>query len=115
MLKTISRFTSSFAALLTDQVTVIDAEGRMEDIRTAMLDALSELDGDHQTGASKAWADIARASDIQTLWYLRSDVLRLLADFYGELVARKRLHEITEMFRGIVPKNQMPTPNRMQR
>lgn len=115
MLKTISRFTSSFAALLADQDTAIDSVGRMEDIRTAMLDALSELDGVQQTSASRAWADIARASDVQALWYLRSDVLRLLADFYGELVARKRLHEITELFRGIVPKNQMPTPNRMQR
>ena len=37
MRKTISRFTSSFAALLTDQTTVIDADGRTENIRTAML------------------------------------------------------------------------------
>lgn len=44
MRKTISRFTSSFAALLTDQTTIIDADGRTENIRTAMLQALSQLE-----------------------------------------------------------------------
>jgi hypothetical protein len=49
MRKAISRFTSSFAALLTDQTTVIDADGRTENIRTAMLQALSEVDGSPAT------------------------------------------------------------------
>jgi hypothetical protein len=44
-----------------------------------------------------------RADDVQTLWYRRSDVLRLLADFHGERVAREKIDEISEMFRGLVP------------
>lgn len=66
MRKAISRFTPSLAALLTDQTTVIDADGRTENIRTAVLQALSEVDGS------------------------------------------PALDTITEMFRGIVHKNQMP-------
>jgi hypothetical protein len=38
--------------------------------------------------------------------------LRLLADFHGEPVARKKLDEISEMFRGLVPNSQMPTTRR---
>lgn len=108
MRKTISRFKSSFAALLTDQTTVIDADGRTENIRTAMLQALSEVDGSPALDASKTWTDVVRAADIQTLWYLRSELLRLLSARHGEQAARQRLNTITEMFRGIVHKNQMP-------
>lgn len=108
MRNTLLRFTSSFVALLVDTNTVIDADGRMEDIRTAMQQALSELDFDLDTGATKAWTDVVRASDIQTLWYLRSDVLRLLSDCHGEQVARARLDTMTELFRGVVHANQMP-------
>lgn len=108
MRKTISRFTSSFAALMTDQATVIDADGRTENIRTAMLQALAEVDGGPALDTSKTWTDVVRASDIQTLWYLRSELLRLLSERHGEQAARQRLDTITEMFRGIVHKNQMP-------
>lgn len=113
MRNTIFRFTSSFAALLNDQNTVIDADGRTENIRAAMLQALSETGVNPHMGSSKTWADVVHASDIQTLWYLRSDVLRLLSDFHGEQAARHALNAITEMFRGIVPKNQMPKPRAM--
>lgn len=115
MLKTISRFTSSFSALVSDKATIIDADGRMESIRSAMQDALSEGVSHQPIESSKTWADIARADDVQTLWYLRSDVLRMLADAYGEQRAHNKLDEITELFRGIVPKNQMAGPRRIQR
>jgi hypothetical protein len=115
MRKAISRFTSSFAALLSDQTTVIDADSRIENIRTAMLDALSDAEHHPIPGASKVWGDIARAGDVQTLWYLRSDVLRALSDQHGERAARHQLDVMTELFRGIVPHNQMPVQRRMHR
>lgn len=115
MRKTISRFKSSFSALLTDQTTIIDADARTEDVRAAMLDALSHIDKNELMGSSRAWADIARASDIQTLWYLRSDVLRLLSDFHGEQAARNKLDAMTELFRGIISPNQMPSRRRIER
>ena len=114
MRNALSRFTSSFAALLTDQSTVIDADGRTENVRTAMLQALSGAAVNPPMGSpSKTWTDVMRASDSQTLWYLRSDVLILLSDCHGEQVARSTLDGITEMFRGIVHKNQMPGPRRL--
>jgi hypothetical protein len=110
--KAILRFTSTFAALLSDEGGIIDTDGRIENIRDAMLRALSTLDDHHDNDALKVWSDIVGANDIQTLWYRRSDVLRLLADFHGEPVARKKLDEISEMFRGLVPNSQMPTTRR---
>lgn len=115
MQKTISRFTSSLAALLTDQTTVIDADGRTENIRTEMLRALYNINKPLQTDNSTLRACIERAVDIQTLWYLRSDLLRQLSNFHGEQLACPQLAAITEMFRGIVHKSQMPTTKRFSR
>ncbi len=111
MRKAISRFVS----LLSDQKTIIDADARVEGIRMAMLDALQSIDANEEMGSSKAWTDIARAADTQTLWYLRSDVLRLLSDFHGEQAARDKLEAMTEMFRGLVPPNQMPSRRSVER
>lgn len=115
MRKTIARFKTSIVALLGDQATVLDADGRVETIRAAMLDALSSIDANENMGSSKAWTDIARAADVQTLWYLRSDVLRLLSDFHGEQLARNKLEAMTELFRGLVSPNQMPSRRRIER
>lgn len=115
MRKTLARFKSSFASLLRDKDTIIDADARVEGIRMAMLDALQCIDANEEMGSAKAWTDIARAADIQTLWYLRSDVLRLLSDFHGEQQARDKLEAMTEMFRDLVPPNQMPSRRRVER
>jgi len=109
MRKTISRFTSSFAALLTDGNTNIDVDGRLEQIREALLDILTELDGDH---CKDTWSKVGRATEAQSLWYLRSEMMQLIAASYGEEIARRKLDAITEMFRGVVPENQMPVKRR---
>jgi hypothetical protein len=115
MLKTISRFTSSFAALLKNENTIIDADGRLETIRCAMLDALMELDLDQSLNSESVWAAIVRASEVQTLWFLRSDLLRLLADAGGEAAALVKIEAITKLFRGVVPNNQMQGRKRIGR
>jgi hypothetical protein len=112
MRKTLSRFTSSFAALLSERNSIVDISGRLEGIREAMLDALMELDGDHGSGV---WSKIGGAPEVQTLWYLRSEVMALLAAHAGEQMARQKLDAITELFRGVVPDNQMPLTRRFNR
>lgn len=103
MLKTLSKFASSFAALLAEDDTLILADARLEDIRTAMLDALSERGGseDH----TSLWSHVVRAHDLQGLWYLRSEVYGVLADILGEELGSQRMQGITEMFRGVVPES----------
>jgi hypothetical protein len=112
---TFNRFTSSFAALLTRQNSLPDMQDKLECIRSAMHCALSELGLPANGLPAKTGHAIARASDIQTLWYLRSDLLWLIADARCEAVARKQLDHITEMFRGTIPGNQMSDPKRLRR
>ena len=112
MRKTISRFTSSFAALLSDQDTVLNVDGRLESIRAAMLDALMELE---RVQGSDIWSKVDGAGEVQSLWYLRSELMALLAAHGGERIARQKLDAITELFRGVVPNNQMPLIHRFQR
>jgi hypothetical protein len=111
MFKTISRFTSSFAALLSDQNTIFDLDNRQEDIRDAMIAVLNGIDSDD---CKRTWIGIQRATDVQTLWYLRSDMLRLLGEQGGEQQARRQMDALTEMFRGVVPDNQMPVERRFK-
>ena len=115
MFKTITRFASSFTALLTDQRPSVDAQEQLEVIRAAMLDEIMELDDMHAVVYGSVWNSIDSARDIQSLWYLRSDLLKVISESYGEEVARKKLQEISEMFRGLVAKNQLAGNSRRKR
>jgi hypothetical protein len=114
MLTKISRFASSFAALLSDGNTVIDVDGRFANIQQAMLAALWERVSEEPV-FPKIYFDINRAAEIQTLWYLRSDLFSVLSGYCGEQIAHAKLDEITEMFRGLIPKNQLSNRRREPR
>jgi len=75
-------------------------DNALEDIREAMLDLLGE-DGarDHPQITRR----IRYATELQALWYLRGDLLAVLAGTLGEATARARLQSITAMFRGVLP------------
>lgn len=110
-----SRFKSSFSALLSEQKAVVNGDAQIEGIRSTMLEALVCIAPNEEMGSSRIWADVSRAADVQTLWYLRSDVLRLLSDFHGEQVACDKLEAMTELFRGLVSTHQMPNRRHVER
>ncbi len=73
---------------------------RMEQIRHAMLGLLGESgQADHPAFTRK----VRFASDIQALWYARSDLMGALATLHGEARAREQIEPITELFRGLLP------------
>jgi hypothetical protein len=94
---------SSFMALLgRSQPTPQVLNARTEDIRALMLHEL----GDY--GERKFPAVVRRvryALDVQGLWYARSDVMAILANTYGETIARDKLVHISERFNGLIPKS----------
>ena len=47
---------------------------------------------------------MAYAKDVQTLWYLRADLMGVLASHGGETLARAKLDRITLQFKGLLPK-----------
>ena len=84
-------------------------ESSLDSIRQAMLEAMGT------TGASRypvVQLRVSYANDIQDLWYLRGDVMAVLAAIEGEGSARSKLHGISEMFRGLLPRcmNSRPSP-----
>jgi len=108
MRKIISRFTSSFSALLTESQSSVDISHRTEEIRSRMLYALRSL----QSYSPQTWKAIEQAKDIQSLWFLRTDLFRALSTTRGQNAAKLTVDKITKLFRGVVPKNQLRSTKR---
>lgn len=73
---------------------------RMEDIRESMLELLGDDGARHHPQITRR---IRYATDIQALWYLRGDLMAVLADVHGEAQARRQVRSVTDMFRGLLP------------
>lgn len=78
----------------------------IEDIRDSML-ALVEDDGDKPHVKRR----IRYAVDVQALWYLRGDVMAVLAGRLGEAAARAKLTAINEMFENLLPEGLRSRPS----
>ena len=92
--------TSCMAILGMSEFTPAALMDRTENIRQLML---SEL-GDYGERKFPAVARRVRyAPDIQGLWYARSDVMAILANTYGETVAREKIANISSKFKGLLP------------
>ena len=81
--------------------TTQHSDGRVAPLRQAMLDALAEA-GDSCFSAVARRID--GADDAQSLWFLRADLMAVLAARYGEERARERMREISDQFEGVLPR-----------
>lgn len=84
-------------------------ENGLEDIRDAMLLVLGD------TGAKQfpqAARRIRYATDIKDLWYLRGDLMGVLAKLHDEATARQTIASINAQFQGLLPGglNARPSP-----
>jgi len=73
---------------------------RTEAIRAVMLDALAGADA---PGARTLMLRIHCATDAVGLWYMRPEVMTLLASRHGEATARRTLQRLSTHFQGILP------------
>jgi hypothetical protein len=90
------RLRNSFWAML-GRDTSEASEAVVERIRARMLSAMDDYGLEH---ASHLDVKISFATDIDALWYLRSDLMNAICATRGESVARAALTEITTMFKG---------------
>jgi hypothetical protein len=98
-----SRITTSLMGLLSESDADMKAQSRLEDIREAMLESMTEaLEG--RVVRPAVWGQVLYAQDIQMLWYLRSDLMAFLSDHYGETMAQQKMTDITREFRDLIPK-----------
>lgn len=93
---------SCMALLSRNEPTPLALSARTEVIREMMLQEL----GDYGEKKFPAVARRVRFSpDVQGLWYARSDVMAILANTYGESVAREKIAKISRRFNGLLPKS----------
>lgn len=72
----------------------------MDQIRQAMLESM----GDPVTEAYPVVRlRVSYANDLQDLWYLRGDVMAAIAAMHGEAIARSKLTQISDLFKGLLP------------
>ncbi|MEO6972599.1 MAG: hypothetical protein ABI135_04150 [Rhodoferax sp.] len=74
--------------------------GRLEGIRLAMLDALGEV-GDERF--PQTVRKLRFAKDVQSLWYLRGEIMEALSSLHGEASAHLQVDHFSVMFRGLLP------------
>lgn len=105
---------SSFYALLARvhpqqeaQSTVL--QHSLESIREAMLELVgsASTENSHPHVARR----IHYAIDVHALWYLRGDVMAVLANRHGEAVALEKVDELTEMFEEFLPQGLRSRPS----
>ncbi len=107
----ISKFATSFMGLRSDISSDDKLESRIEEVRSAMLDALFDaLESDAQR--SLLLIKLRGATEIQTLWYLRSDLVATISEYIGESEAMARVGILTDLFRGMVPAQQLLSARR---
>ena len=83
-------------------------EVMLGEIRRAMLNMVKE------SGSDKTQLVLRRvtyAHGFQDLWYLRGDVLAAVASTSGELVARQKITQISNMFDGYLPAGLVSRPS----
>jgi len=110
-----SKFASSMLSILRSGDSVLDAklDHRVEDIRQAMLECLREVLPSEELDHIRA--RVMYGADVQSLWYVRSDIMALLAGTHGEAVAQAQMSALTDMFRGLVPAGMHSRPAGLRR
>ena len=80
----------------------------IDDIRDRMLAFIDAADSQRFPHVAHR---IRYARDIETLWFLRGDLMALLASSHGEAAARGRLAVITGMFEHLLPEGLRARPS----
>jgi hypothetical protein len=78
----------------------LDDAATMDQIREAML-ALTSDEGSERAAA--VTRRIRYATDLQALWFLRGELMQLLARSHGEVSAREKVDALSSLFSDLLP------------
>jgi hypothetical protein len=91
----------SISDWLTAGPTVADdPSAAIEDARQAMLEALGEAGAKKRASLALM---IRTAADARSLWELRSELMTVVSQLYGEAEGRRKLAAASEPFQGLLP------------
>ena len=88
-----------------------DETTRMESIRQTML-GLVELDGNER---AEKLARRIRYADLEALWFMRGELMGMLARTHGVVVARERLEGLSSLFDDLLPSGLRSRPSPLNR
>ena len=80
----------------------------MEEIRDSMLVLVAGAGGDRAPHVTRR---IRYANDVQALWFLRGDLMAVLASSHGETRAREMIVTISGMFEDLLPQGLRSRPS----
>ena len=107
-------FTSQFMVSARSFIQILTATKRLgrtgasrqvDKVRAAMLRVL-QAHGGH--GVQRVEQKVLFAVDMESLWYLRQDILQAITVLDGEFTARRHLIPIDRMFKGWLPNAMEP-------
>ena len=91
----------------TPEPTTQEETVTLEDIRATML----EMAGRPTEESAPLLRRIRYATDPQALWFMRSELMALLAHQDGEAIARTKLEVLSDMFRDLLPRGLRSRPS----
>ncbi|HZY18588.1 MAG TPA: hypothetical protein VFE82_08905 [Ramlibacter sp.] len=107
---------NSLHAIFSGGPTTLPPDGEagfgLEDIRQKMLD-LTSMDSDERTIAVRR--RIRYADDVQALWFVRGELMALLAREHGEAAAYEQIEMISDMFVELLPRGLRSRPSPLGR
>jgi hypothetical protein len=80
----------------------------MDEIREAMLVLVEQENGDRSAGLARR---IRYATELQALWFMRGEIMQLLARTHGEQAAREKVDELSALFGDQLPSGLRSRPS----
>ena len=99
---------SSIYAMFSVTTRRVEDAATMDHIREAML-ALTALDAGER--AALLARRIRYATDLQALWFMRGEIMQLLARTHGESHAREMVDELSALFADLLPSGLRSRPS----
>ncbi len=105
-----AKLRSSFSALLGGSAPAPAPVGEvsLEHIRQTMQELVRQ---DRSERAAKLGRRIRYANDVETLWYLRGELMGLLARIRGEAAAQEEIERLSNMFSELLPSGLRSRPS----
>jgi hypothetical protein len=101
---------SSIYAMFTVSTSTprVDDAASMDHVREAMLALAADDPGERSAGLARR---IRYATDLQALWFMRGELMQLLARNHGEAAAREKLDELSSLFTDQLPSGLRSRPS----
>ncbi|HSH90380.1 MAG TPA: hypothetical protein VK996_10370 [Ramlibacter sp.] len=81
---------------------------RIDDVREMMLASIGAMGAG---GSTRVAHRIRHAADVEALWFLRGDLMLLLANSHGEFAALEKIDAISSAFEHLLPEGLRSRPS----